>query len=105
MACKFLTDHRDSIKAKVKKTMNETGHEIDELMLDLNFAADESGIVPALSNPPQFEILSVENALQTRYLGQVPEDLKSRMRDLKQENQMLCVYHSPFGYNSIYLQV
>ena len=100
MVGKFLDDHHDKISAKTKKTMNETGYTIDELMLELNFAADESGIVPALSNPPQFEILNIENFLQTRCTSHLWEDSKSMIRDLKHENLMFCLYHSPFGHHS-----
>ena len=97
MACKFLTDHQDEIKEKIKKTMNETGHEIDELVLDLDLSADDYGIVPILLN--QFEILSVDKLLQTRSPGQLPEDLKSMTRDLNEANRFLCLYHSPLGYH------
>jgi len=63
---RFLIDHHDAIVLKV----HETGYKLEELVLELDFAPDEFGVAPALSDPPQFEVLSVKNAhkyLQKKY--------------------------------------
>ena len=86
IADKFITDHRDGISAKLVETISETGHKMNELVLELDFDTDEFGLVPALSNPPQFEI----NALQTHF----PDDLEEEpdiIRDLK-ENDMSVIW-------------
>ena len=97
---KFLVDHQCEISAKVIEAMSETGRKIKELILELDFVVDESGVAPALSNPPQFEILNVENAheylLQKKYTNDLLKALPSQIRDLK-ENDMSVIWRSPIS--------
>ena len=64
MARRFLMDYSTSsaIKAKLNKTAHQMGCKKKELILELDFVANEYGIAPALLNPPQFEILYAHNA-------------------------------------------
>jgi hypothetical protein len=89
---KFMTDYRDEISAKLDKTISETGYKMNELLLAIDFAANESGVVPALSNPQQFEIVSVANELQD--VNEKSQKALSMINNLK-ENQMMCVSLSP----------
>ena len=92
---KFMTDYRDEISAKLDKTMSETGYKMNELLLAIDFAANESGVVPALSNPPQFEIVSIANELQDD-VNEKSQKATSMIRNLK-ENQIMCISLSPIG--------
>ena len=62
----------------------------------------QSGVAPALSDPPQFAILSVKKAHEYRqekkYPYEVLEQLNSMRRNLK-EPAMLCICRSNFGFN------
>ena len=93
----FLTDHSNELQAKVDKTISETGLKQKELVLVLDFAPDESGVAPALSNPPRFEILRVKNAHEYFLHNKYPDALADNINGLLEtlmEHQMFCVWRS-----------
>jgi len=101
MAKNFLIDHADELQAKLDETISETGLKQNELVLNLDFVADESGVAPALSNPPRFEMLSVKNTLE-KLKKLYPNAPKVKTRDLK-ETEMYLMWRSPVRVNMIVL--
>jgi hypothetical protein len=101
---RFMIDHRDDIFEHLTKVSNESGSKIEELILELDFVPDESGIPPALSNPPLSILVDIMKKpmvqIQNRYSKLVAEQLESMIKNVK-ENQILCVYHSKSGWNIV----
>ena len=106
---RFLIDHRDAISLKIQ----ETGHNIEELVLTLDFDtnfpdwdAEECGVAPALSDPPQFEIFSDKNAdeyLETNYpyhKDDILKSIKSSRENLKEEG-IICLCNDSYMHKFI----
>ena len=88
---KFVIDHRDAILLEV----NEMGCKIEDLMLELDFAVDECGVAPALSDPPQFKIICDKTLDEylPKYKIDVVDDLILMRKNLGNlnESHLLCL--------------
>ena len=90
---RFFIDNHDAIGLKV----HEMGYKFEELVLEVDFAPDEFGLAPALSDPPQFQVHCVKNAheyLQKRYPKHLLESLKVRNLENPNEIYLPCLCHS-----------
>ena len=104
---RFMIDHDDEITAKIYKTISETGHKAEDLMLEVDFDVDESGVAPALSDPPQFEILSLKDAheyLRKKYANVCLEEVNDILNQLSlmlnnvKKDEMLYFIRSNTSY-------
>ena len=87
---RFVIDHRDAILLEI----NEMGCKIEDLMLELDFAVDECGVAPALSDPPQFKIICDKTLHEylPKYID-VVDDLILMRKNLGNlnESHLLCL--------------
>jgi hypothetical protein len=85
----FTQDNYAEILEKLVDVIDETGLSKAELVVAMDFVADESGRVPSLSDPPEFEIRSVSEYIDVSRLNR-PEWLSEEYMGAQELNNILA---------------